>query len=427
MTRIVVEEGGSRRAFRLPDGRITIGSGEAAKLKLAAEGVADVHADLEVAGGRVTLAPRPGVLPPKVNGKQIAGPTVLQRGARVEIGGARILLEPEAADAEAAAASPARAGLEASRPTRASRPRRKSPPALLIAAGILAAVGALLLAGRGLWSEGASASDPAIPLRKARELLDGAYVNQAVAELDRLDPQSLPRELRAFYDGMRAEIARGAERAEELEREREGTEYLETQLQRFEREYLQGEPGRERIRVFLKRARTFQNTWPTHPGNEWVRRQVGRFRGVVDLEEPPTFEDVAYEVKTLTWAFPRDYVAVFALLDEYERQVEPEDRAELDELRAKQEAERLAYWEDRRQQVIWHWEREEKGAAVEKLVQLVTKIGDPEMEREAARKLVELPGIESWLRGYERDKPTKFQRLMQNPIVAEFCRQKGIG
>ncbi|HVS17659.1 MAG TPA: hypothetical protein VMT18_03580, partial [Planctomycetota bacterium] len=73
MTRLIVDDGGQRRAFKVQDGRLTVGAGPDATLRLQTGEVADLHLDLEVEGGRVTLRPRPGVTPPRVNGVPAAG------------------------------------------------------------------------------------------------------------------------------------------------------------------------------------------------------------------------------------------------------------------------------------------------------------------------------------------------------------------
>jgi len=68
VTRLIVEEGGARRGFKVGDGVLTVGAGAEAGLRLQSADVADVHAELGVEDGRVTLRPCPGVVPPTVGG-----------------------------------------------------------------------------------------------------------------------------------------------------------------------------------------------------------------------------------------------------------------------------------------------------------------------------------------------------------------------
>lgn len=69
MAKLIVEEAGAQRAFRLGDGVVTIGSGEGARLKLSSADVAEVHAEIELTGGTIRLRPKPGVTPPQRRGR----------------------------------------------------------------------------------------------------------------------------------------------------------------------------------------------------------------------------------------------------------------------------------------------------------------------------------------------------------------------
>ncbi len=90
MTRLIVEEQGAQRAFKVNDGRMSIGSSPEATLRLSAGGVADVHADIDVQGGRVRLCPRLGVVPPLVGGVPAMNDVELPHGAVVTIGEATL-------------------------------------------------------------------------------------------------------------------------------------------------------------------------------------------------------------------------------------------------------------------------------------------------------------------------------------------------
>src|SRR5688572_20598631 len=94
MTRLVVEEGGKRRAFKVGDGVITIGSGAGATLKLASTKVAEIHAEIVVQGGAVTVRPRPGVLPPTLKGRAQSAEFKVPKGSTVVIGDAKLTVDP---------------------------------------------------------------------------------------------------------------------------------------------------------------------------------------------------------------------------------------------------------------------------------------------------------------------------------------------
>ncbi len=73
MTRLIVDEGGARRAFKMGEGVLSIGTGAEARLKLTSPDVAALHATLELAGGVATLHIQPGVVPPTVGGVPARG------------------------------------------------------------------------------------------------------------------------------------------------------------------------------------------------------------------------------------------------------------------------------------------------------------------------------------------------------------------
>ncbi|MCZ6598446.1 MAG: FHA domain-containing protein, partial [Planctomycetota bacterium] len=97
MARLIVEEGGKRRAFRVGEGVLTIGTGAEAKLRLSSADVAEIHAELVIQGGKAVLRSRPGVKPPKVGGDEVLTEAPLAFGVEVNIGSARVWLEDEKA------------------------------------------------------------------------------------------------------------------------------------------------------------------------------------------------------------------------------------------------------------------------------------------------------------------------------------------
>ena len=93
MAKLILEEGGERRAFRFQKGKLTIGSGEGCSLTLKSPDIAEVHCDLEFGEDRVVLRARPGVMPPLVNGASAPGETVLGASSVIEIGDATIRVD----------------------------------------------------------------------------------------------------------------------------------------------------------------------------------------------------------------------------------------------------------------------------------------------------------------------------------------------
>jgi pSer/pThr/pTyr-binding forkhead associated (FHA) protein len=452
MTRLIVTDGEQRRAFRVREGKLTIGSGATCTLRLTASNVAEVHAELELRDGRVTLTPRPGVMPPTLDGRELSGPTELPEGARVSIGGAELQVRPDDQEGKGAAAQPAArpkpvakapGAATGARPARgaaqpkkgtakklprvqASRPLhevKRGTPVPLILLGFAVALVVLVALGSKFWKKGATGFNPTARYNAALNLYNQGEHSSAELELAKLDGVTLPPDLRSKVKALRKDLSNVDAVREQAQNKERGSEYMDTQLIRFEKERLQGEPAREVVRVFLMRCEHFRKTWPDHPDIGWVDRHQSRFRGYVNLAEPPTFKDIKYEIKTLTWAMPRDYLKAFFLIEDFIENGQENERELAVALKVKLNEDRDAYFLDRMQQAAWLWEREKQGEAVEWLVQLIMKVGDDEMEAEAAREMVALPGIEEWLEGYKRSRPEKFELIMEEKQVREFARE----
>ena len=445
MARLILEEGGERRAFRFDQGKLTIGSGDACTLTLKSPDVAETHCDLEFAGGRVTLRARAGVQPPTVDGAPAPGETTLGASVVIGIGSAtlRLDLDESAAPTAPPKAAPAAASTKPAPPRTKSREDRISSakPAARSGARVqrakrtvskgmpawaYGAIG-LLIAGIGYFSvssidlESGTGADPKDRIRVATELFNEANYGGATNALDGLTAENVNGmgvELRKKYDELRSRLADKEKEAEIALANDLGTKWKSTQLDRFRTDRLHGaKPPRERVRVYLKRVREFKERWPAHPEMEEVLRYEARFKEICDLSTPATFTDIAYEVKTMTWAFPRDYKGAFAIIEKHIID-NPGDAPNCNELLATMRAEQQEFFVDRKLQVKYEWERDQKGQAVEILIQLILTLGDEGMVQEAADELVGLPGIDEWFKGYKQDRPGQFANLRKHPTVA---------
>lgn len=437
MVKLIVDEGGARRAFRMGKGILTVGSGAEARLRLASTAVAEIHFELELGEGGVKLRLRPGVLPPKVGGLPAKSELVLAPGARVELGGAQLWIESEEAPTGSAVApAPARPGgarsAPAAEPSERFRQRRAEAegarrPAWIAPVLILAATGIVFLVWLRVMKTGAKAEGLATnKLRAAEQALAQADFRGARLELegippDALEPAQIARRLALIERIASAE----AEVAAHMQNE-SGTRYADSLLKKYEGLYLQGKPEPAKVRLFLKRCRVFRERWPTHPEMDWVERQERRFAGYVDLNAPPTWEDVSWEVADLTDSSPRNYVAALALLDELLTRVEGEEEKKARNLRDDVLAGRAEYAQDRLEQARYEFERkEDPSKAVWWLVHNIAWLGDEALANQNARFLVKMPNLEGHLLGYRQDYPERYAAVMRNPIVAAWAKEVG--
>ncbi len=474
MARLIVDEGGQRRAFKLGEGVLTIGSGEQARLRLASGDVADVHAELELRAGQVLLRARPGVMPPSLDGLPITGECVVKRGETIEIGNATIEVE-DSGPAEAplveepsggAAKRPARAaaaagvGATAVRAQPASRSggapaqkkrvrrtamqqaseetleerraryaRQRGMPTWAIVGLLLAGAGVIVLIMVKAFTSASSTTTPIdATLNRAARVLDEGGIQEArdalasIAPTVELTPAQRQRR-EALEERLRVD-----ERQGELNRQNNiGSEYLAGKLQRYEEKWLQGRPETPKVRLFLKRLRYFRERWPQHPDMDWVERQESRFAGVVSLADPPTWADVDWEVFYITDAKPREYGEAFRLLEQFEKSATPEQKQLIAEKRAELLKDRREYHEDRLNEARWLWEsKNQEGEAYEWLVQSVMKIGDEEMANEAAVFLLKCESEFPFLESYKISRPHDWEMLIQNALIRDHAKEQGL-
>ncbi len=439
MARLILEEGGQRRAFRVNDGKLSIGSGEKCTLKLTSPDVAEMHAELEVKGSELILRPMPGVTPPTVLGKAIGQPTRLPKSAEFRVGSAVFRLEPEEHGGSAgpvvkpgarATGRPAAGGRGAQstaggqRVVASRRNVSRGMPTwtIFVIIGVLGVV--VYFVAQKWMADGAMQYDPDERFREAVANFDiGAY-ERCKVELDRIDAALASPALLAKVKDLRDQIADLEEEGRIAALNVSGTKWMETQLKKYVERYLQGDKvDRSRARLFIKRCDEFRRRWPKHHDMDWVDRYRTRFYPIAEMDDHSTLADVQWEVKRLTAGKPRDYVTVFGLLDEFLSRASGSDRDAALAIMDTQLAGRVLFAEDQMLQSRYHWDKAEYGKAVGVLVQLITLIGEEEMQRDAVDAFVKMrtqDGEEiagQYLLGYKNNRPADFEKMIKIPEI----------
>ncbi|HIG11279.1 MAG: FHA domain-containing protein [bacterium] len=443
MARLILEEGGTQRAFNLHPGRLTIGSGESCSLTLKSPDVAEVHAELKLDAEGLTLIPRPGVTPPKVHGKSITKATRLPEQAEFSIGSAIFRMQAAGAPAEAPRASAAAAKSTKARltpkserqPTIEHRRRtiQKGLPTWMVLA-ILTLIGVVgYFVGTAWLKDRSPEYDPKISYMAALEAYNHRALLKAMDELGHIDPAKSDAKLRAQTAALREKIEEAQHLAEVAAWNIHGTKWMETQLKGYEKKYLKGrDVPRAKVRLFIKRCDEFSAKYPQHPDLGWLKRFRERWMDKAELTQPNDVEDVTWEVHMLTAGKPRDYAAVFKLLEDVQRRSSGSDGDAVTAMFDTQIAERQEYFTDRMLQSRYLWEREEYGEAVEWLVQVITKIGDDTMRNQATDALLKMvnhagvPLTDLHLGGYQRDRPWQFDALCRDPRIKAAATAAGL-
>jgi hypothetical protein len=446
MTQLTVEESGVRRSFRLGHGTYDVGSGEAAVLKLGGPGVAEVHAELEIGGQGVVLRPKPGVIPPLVDGVPVRAATAVKPGQTIAIGESKLRLEAESsapAPTRPAPSPPARPAPPA-RPPASARPAAPKRPAAP-SRGARAEGAARGDSKRGLWTALIAVAIVAVGAFVIKSLLakapsssmgPGPMLAEAERNLAEGDTHKARQRVDALIartDLTPAQQQQLATLKSRLEATQQGTQeqldlmgadnFLENQLKDFLKNHVGETAARPQVRVFLMRCEEFKQRWPKHPEMDWVDRQMRRFQGMVNLNSPPTWADVEFEVKALTWASPRMYATAFAVLEKFAASADATDKLKVEQLVASKQQERAEWFADRMQQARYEFEKNNLPKSVGILFGIIVYCGDAGMANEAASQFLKFEDPSSWLRGYRKEKPDSYEALAKHPLIAEHLKK----
>ncbi|MCC7014748.1 MAG: hypothetical protein IT454_19455 [Planctomycetes bacterium] len=426
MTRFVVEEGGKRRAFKVGNGVITVGSGPQATLRLSSASVAELHAELEVLDGVVKLRPKPGVVPPKLAGRPATAETVVPKNTPLSIGDAKILVDPPEAGAPAESQKPK----EKQAWERSSRELYKDkglkPAHMLMILGPIAVI-VFFIVRANIGNAPAPTLAADAQIIRARENVKAAVYDQAEQDLRLIpEPEKLSDLQRGEIEKLKQQIAEGRKAGDLAARNDAGSDFLQTQLINFEQQRLSSKIEKPVVRVFMKRLAEFERRWPDHPEMEWVRRKKERYSDMVDLSKPATFPELKFEIESLTWAQPRNYKEAFAVLNRWLESAKGDERAEGLALFDKLTSDREAWCEDRLLQAAHEFKKGNLGQSVEWLAVLMVYSGDEQMAQRAGSELVKFDGLDlgadkgiidlrDRMRGYRRVSPHYWEAFVRVP------------
>jgi len=460
MAKLIVEEGGRRRGFKVRPGKVTIGTAEGCTLRLESGDVAAEHAELELTESEAILRCRPGVQPPVQAGRPLGTEAKLANGVPVRLGSAVLTVElpgqpvsPAAVQAPVSPVPPVQRTRGGAERRERPRPRKRSSPMtpvlVLLGAGVIA-----FIAWKGLDAlVGSSAPDydPEATFARAQRYVDDASYEAAAGALDGIGRtgKELSPDLERRIADLREQIEDGIEEGRQAAANVFGSKWLQVKLKNYEKFWLSGKPERPEMRVFVKRLRYFKERWPTHPELDWIERQERRFGALVDLSEPPTFEDLKFEVELLIGlrkhritgkvqaSRTADWKAALAEIDAFLETAAGDEReralALLDDVRERRDewvADKLQqarkHWEDARDA---DWDSSLLGKSIAWLVKIVQHSGDEEMANDAARRMIGYEAnadLEAYLRGYKSSQPDAFEALAANDVLGEYMREKGI-
>lgn len=425
--RLILEENGETRRFKLNQGTLTVGSGENCTLKVKSADVADVHLEIRVEGEDVVIVPRKGVGTVKVGGIALKSERKIVPGQKVAFGSAVLRTEDEKAAAAKGVKAKARATKGAAEGSNVQRrSRRTEDKSLPTWAILLLAIPLIFLAYKTFATLGEGDTVRPFNELSSQERLKTALAEgdfkTAEAEFVKIDQQELTAEWSGVFGELRKKLVTATSKGDNAERNRIGTRFLDKQIKNYKTKYL-SKNERPQARVFVRRAEWFLMTWPDHPEAAYVRRLKTQFATVGRMSEASSLADVTWEAKTLTWAFPANYKKAFKVLNEFLDRAEAGDATVVRGLIATHELEEKAYFDERLDLAAGLYEDNNKSKALGYCIQLVIGINNQSMEDNAASRITKMAGVAGTLEAIKRDAPEDFNALAKNATMATFFRK----
>ncbi len=467
MARLIVDDAGARKAFRLPKGRLTVGSGEGVTLRLSAPGVVDRHLEILVTDASTSVRVAPGAPKVALGNRTVAAGASAEWtvGETLTVGGATVLLEGSAAAPASAAAAPAVAPAVARTPTRAGTAtgtaagtaarasrgsasgargrsgggaRRRAakgevdadgrPKWLVPAIGVVFVVGVLgfyfmFIATR---DRGQYYATDVIAIRTHLE--NQRYGNARVL----FDPLAASTRLDESQRAAIADLQRQIEEGEALQSGggvmvTRGHAWSNRHLEKMIAESFAAPPyDPAAVRILDERIRDFKKIFPGHAATAELDAVLARVGAAAIVGQPLTHADVEeYERYFVTRVkSPKRFPRALAAFDTFlAASPSAEDRevatAKAAALREAQRAETLRLIAAAKAA----WAEENERDAVGHLMTAIVYVADPVLAAQAAQTMAALPNAKGYVEKYRTTDNEIFQGLTAQPALAALVEQ----
>ncbi|MEM9801757.1 MAG: FHA domain-containing protein [Planctomycetota bacterium] len=436
MAKLILEEGGQTRRFKLASGKLTFGSGEKATLRLESDDVAELHGQIDMGPDGAVLRTAKGVMPAKVSGRPVSGAHTMRDGQAVQVGSAKLTVEYDEGEGPAQAAGPATARASAGTP-RVSRRRPKAKksavPSFVLVPLILGAAGFGAYALLTKTSKGLSGAEFDFDTRWARYQREkGEDAIGARTILGEISREALTAQQRALVD---AEFAEGNEELEVLDEDIRNQKAMDWFSKRLENYFEDWPVTKERAhaRLFMKRATWFVEEYPTHPERERVQRWMDRVRPVAEVGSPMEVEDLRVDVWGSVSAAPKDFRSAIDSISAFLATAEGSDRTAAEQIRTETLGEERTFYDEKLGEAAVVYDKAkypdkfDPSLAINDMVTLIAGLQDTELRADAARRLLAItefsPGK---LSAYKRERPDIFEKLLVDPSIRAFAEENDL-
>lgn len=467
MPKLIVADGGQKKAFNISKGRLTLGSGEGDKLKLS--GAEPGHAALVIDASGGTLDAN---APVTLDGAEQSGEGIeVPFGSKLKIGGAVMMLTADAgADAaKSGSATPAgarkkpaagaarsggsRAGSGRSSSARgrssarrgaddeAGTPRRgrgrQQEKQGLPGWAIPTIVVMLILGVGGAWMAFGGGGSVDAKFVAAQEGLDDGNFTKTERNLAEIDPTKLNAERRRRYNELSEEVELRREVQRLTPRRNAGYKWIGSNLESFAATFIDSKPQipASRARMFLERVETFKARWPEHTGPVWTEDQTGqqkldfikdrvsKYEAVVRTSDPLTYEDVAWAQE---YYVPSDnYKKLIPRIEAFLASGPDDfDRNSAEALLAESRAAEKQFVAEELQAAATAYASYEAGeetfpvTAASKLSRIIRRVDDGASRGDAVSRFLGLPGIDEILKAYDKSQNETWLEIQGETLIA---------
>ncbi|QDU66897.1 FHA domain-containing protein [Engelhardtia mirabilis] len=480
MPRLIVDDAGQKKAFRVSKGRLSIGSADSAKLKLTAGGVEPEHAILVVRPEGVQVQVHK---PVKIGGQSVdSGEVDLPFGAPLAVGGATITVEADEAPAKSvpakavparampakqagpAAAAPKAGAARAGAPSAGAAKRGAAPskagaarggaragaagggrqrggdrgakkqglPAWVPMVGVVAALALAVWVFSGFGSS--SKADNA--MTAATSQLDDGNLKTARASLSSINPAKLKPEQKTKYEALMAELEGREAFKDGSEARLRAMREVDEQLKGLVDRQFKTDPAEpEKVRLLWDRIAAWREDWPMYKDPiwledpnwaadmAWIAEQEQKFDSVIAKDAPYNLADAEFRAYYFLDSGIKRYNLVMPVIAAAaSNTTDSTEREALEALNTLLNEEQVAYAQERFDKARQYFEEGQEVQSAAILVADIRTLTQPQLVDRAATLLLGFPKIRPILEGYERTKPETFSELMLNGKIAAFVR-----
>lgn len=481
MPRLIVDDAGQKKAFRVSQGRLSIGSAESAKLRLTAAGVEPEHAVLTVRPEGVQVEASHPVM---IGSSSVdSGEVELPFGKILAVGEATITVEADQAEAKPMPAKPAakaksvakqpaaakasggkpaagksaRAGAAKGGAAKRSGARsggrsgadreggaggrrraggaaaeKQGLPAWVPFVGVIAAIVLIVFVVSGLGS-GSSANNAMVAASTA---MGDGNLNLARQNMGGIKVAKLDADQKARYDELMAELnSRETFKSGASDRMAAIREFDEQVRRLVDNQFKTDPVEPHKIRLLWDRMEEWRGKFPMHNDpvwledpnwgelKGWMETQDAKYGSVVAKNAPYTLADAEFRAYYFLDGDKKRYHLVMPVLDAAIRGISDEMELELaNGLRNRLVEEQRTYAAERLNSARTRYEEGDDLNAAASLITDMRTLTEADLIDRAAGLLVNFTRVRDILIGYQVNKPAIFEEIMQNSTVGSFVR-----